>query len=177
MRNAWVMLVAITVVFVSGCSSPCKVGRAVNTALAPETASSVWAPVLKSPNPTQEKVRSQMGAHNLTAFLLTLSANDADTLSKGYAWEYGAVRPDILARYLTDNSTLVASKHVSDIKWVKQPDGTLSGSFLVNTPYGLKATLLFAAYEKDGSVVITKLAIAKKESMAMADGFTVFKKQ
>lgn len=177
MSKALMIWVTITVVFVCGCCSPCKVGRAVNTALSPETASNIWAPVLNSPNLTREKARTQMGAYNLTAFLLTLSANDADTLSKGYAWEYGTVRPDILARYLKDNSTLVAPQHVSHMKWVKLPDGTLSGSFLVNTPYGLKAKLLFVAQEKDGLVVITKLAIAKKGSMDMADGFSVFTKQ
>lgn len=174
MRSVWTMLVIVIAAIVAGYGGPdAKVQTALHAALAPETAPAVWASAIKNPSLTPEDVRKQMGTQNLTTFLLTLSAQDADTLAKGYSWEYGTVRPDALARYLTDNSTLVAAKHTSNLQWAKQPDGTLSGSFAVNTPYGLKATILFSATEKEGSIAVTKLAVAKKGSTAMTDGFAV----
>lgn len=178
MRTVWTMVVMVIAAVVAGCGGPdAKVETALHAALAPETTPAVWTSAIKNPSFTPEDVRKQMGAHNLTAFLLTLSTQDADTLAKGYSWEYGAVRPDVLARYLMDNSTLVATKHTSNLQWTKQPDGSLSGSFAVNTTYGLKGTLLFEATEKEGSFAVTKLAVAKKESTAMTDGFVVFPRE
>jgi hypothetical protein len=178
MRSVWTVLAVVITGFVCGCGGPdAKVQSAVRAALAPETAHAVWAAAIKNPSLTTEDARKQIGEHNLTTFLLTLAVQESATLAQGYSWQYGAVRPDVLAQYLTDNSTLVAAKHTSNLQWAKQPDGTLSGSLAVNTPYGLTATLLFAATEKDGSVVVTRLAIAKKDSTALTDGFTVFTRQ
>lgn len=179
MKRACISLAVMiaSLVMVVGCNGPdAKVGKAVYASLAPETEASSWSPVLKGPGPTQEEVRKLLGSHNLTAFLLTLSAKDSDALAKGYAWDFAAPNPAGIARYLSDNSTLVASKHISNLLWVKGADGKLTGSFVVKTPYGLNATLLFAASEKGGSTVVTKLAVAKKGSAALADGFIVFER-
>lgn len=47
----------------------------------------------------------------------------------------------------------------------------MNGNFAVDTAYGLKAMMLFMSSEKGGAIVVMKLAIAQKESMALTDGF------
>ena len=155
-----------------GCGGPnSKIERAVTLALAPENPAEVSAILKSQQGVTNEEARKKLGAHNFTSFVLTTKG-----LDQNYAWELAPVRPDALARYLSDHSTAVAKKDISNLQWTQQPDGTYSGSLSVNTSYGLKATLLFVAREQNGSLAVTKLAVAKKQSTNLADGFTVFEK-
>jgi hypothetical protein len=171
------LLMILIAGLVSGCGGTrAKIERAVAAALAPETSPDVWTPVLKNPSGKRADMLKGMGSLNFTSFLFAIT-DELDKLTKGYSWELDPrTRPDVLAQYLIDHSTLVAAKDVRDLQWARQPNGTFCGSFSVDTSYGLKAKMLFAASEKDGSIAVTKLVVAKKQSTDLADGFAIFGK-
>ena len=165
-----------------GCAGPGDpVKRAVMAALAPETARETWMPLLKDPSLTAEAVRKGMGADNLTSFLLLAGRDELARLRQDYEWEFGPkdepVRPDVLARYLTAHGTAVARKDIRELPWTAYAGGVCTGSFSIATSYGLNAKLLFEARPRDGKLVVTKLAVAKKQSSALAEGFPIFEKR
>ena len=177
MKSAWMCLTILMAGLVGGCGGTHgKLERAVTAALAPEAPRDAWFPALQqaalsqTTGVTPEAMRQSMGSKNFTSFVLTLTRD----LRQDYAWEFGASQPAAMARYLKEHSTLVARQDVRDLQWTQRPDGTYSGSFSVSTSYGLKATLLFAAREQNGSIEVTKLAVAKKQSRDLSEGFLVF---
>ena len=178
MQRSCMLLMILIAGFVGGCDgTPAKIERAVAAALAPETSPDVWTPVLKSPSSKRADMLKGMGSHNFTSFLFAIT-DELDRLAKGYSWEFDPrTSPALFAQYLIDHSTLVAAKDVRDLQWARQPNGTFSGSFSVDTSYGLKAKMLFAASEKDGAIAVTKLVVARKQSTDLAEGFTIFEKQ
>ena len=169
-------MMVLMAVLMAGCGGVGgKVERAVTAALAPERPEGLTA-LGKSPHPTTQDVPKSIGADNFTCFLLAYGKEARENLARGYAWKFEAMQPVAMAQYLAKHATAVAAKDISGLQWTQQPDGTYSGSFSISTSYGLKATLLFAAREKDGDVEVTKLAVARKQSASLADGFTVFQK-
>lgn len=175
----WIGLLTFCSTYGFGDLDAKKIEPALTAALSPEKPKFNWMPVISNGSATKDEMNESMGSNNFTSFLLLLGKNDLDKLAKEYDWELESNTFNQLAlmKYLGKNSTLVAWKDTSALKFTKQPDGSYAGSISINLPYKLMATLLFVAREDNDACRITKLAVAKKKSTDISKGFTVFEKK
>ena len=155
-----------------------QVERAVTAAMAPEKPASVWTKEMPSfanassdPAAMNTAIADAMGRDSFTCWMITQPAPQLEELEWEFSHGGGGV-----ATYLGKHHTLVRRKDITGLTWAIGKDDSISGTFQVKTPYGLEAAFVFLAEDHAGELEISHLAIQKRGSVEIAEGYTVFRK-
>ena len=182
MKKTIVSLLGVLVLTVGCVGTQTKVKRAVTASLAPETPRSVWTRTPRldpssSPEGNNTAIGKAMGTNNLTGWLLT-SRSALSINPEVYDWQIPRTAGvgGSLAKYLSDNFTAVRCRDIKGLNWSGTSDDAISGSFRVQTSYGLQAAFVFHAKRDADAIEVDHLAIKKKCSSEISEGFTIFKK-
>jgi len=138
----------------------------------PATTRAVLAALAEDPNP--ERLRTELGTNNLTVFLLTLPEENPLTDTQNYEWAWPKPDVRLLAEKLDVDLCAVTLDDLESLSWQETAPGTMRGSFAVEMDYGLQAKFLFEARGSGYALHVTKLAVAKRDSDDIVDGFLVF---
>ncbi len=141
-----------------------------------ETVQAAFADLASAPAGSSQRnlLRARLSSDNLSMFCLTSPIN-ADNAAADYVYETPTHDQMGAATLHTVNAgTVVAPGDISAVTWVDDDPGFAHGSFRFDTSFGNRGTCLFLAMAIGDSWKITKLAIQKKGSDKIEDGYSVF---
>lgn len=160
-------------------ASDVHVTNALQAALAPECTQAEARTALGAlgSNTADATALKKLGTNNFTMFLLSLRPDSPLCKPDKYEWAFDNEKFPQLAKYLGEHATAIAASDVKYLHWVEHPKTHITGSFSVQTVYGLRAAFVFQAEVTDGKVRVTRLAVKKRGSSEPNDAFVVVKPQ
>lgn len=122
----------------------------------------------------QELLKSKLSSANLSFFCLTSELN-----REGNATDYEYEVPSVemvgeASIHTVTNASVVVLDDVVEVSWQDAAPGQAHGSFRYDTKSGYKGRCLFLAAQAGTTWTITQLAIQKKGSGLLEEGYVVF---
>lgn len=150
--------------------------KAVCFAESKEVVHNVFAELAVAPAGTgqREALRAELADDNLSMFCMAGPLNRDDAAAE---FEYGVPALDQITQvsmHTVELGTVVGLDDVTAISWQDDVPGQAHGSFQFDTKCGNKGTCLFQAQQEGEAWTFTRLAIQKKGSDLIADGWPVF---
>ena len=150
--------------------------NAVRFAESRETVQNVFADLASGTAGTsqQDVLRSKLASDNLSMFCTVSPLNREGNETE---FEYASPPLEMIlksAEHTVANASVVDLADVVDVAWVEDGPAQAHGSFRFDTKSGYKGACLFEAAATGADWKITRLAIQKKGSDLLADGWPVF---
>jgi hypothetical protein len=180
MKTRIILLISCAAVLLTGCSRPPDfyVKRALHDVLAPEATPRQTRSTLASmaDSPDLEPVLAVLGTNNFSMFFLAIEL-DSPLFATDY-FEWHCPSPDIglLGQQFERHLTAVAVGDIKVLTFVRTSNVTGTGSFSVDTAYGLRAEFLFVSEGDGDKLRVTQLAVKRKDSNEIADGVIVVRR-
>lgn len=150
--------------------------QAVRFAESREVVQTTFADLAAGPAGTsqQDVLRSKLASDNLSMFC-TISALNRE--GNETEFEYASPALEMItasAEHTVANASVVDLADVAEVTWQDDAPGQAHGSFLFDTKSGYKGVCLFQAKQDGETWNIARLAIQKKGSGRIEDGYPVF---
>jgi hypothetical protein len=162
----------------SACSPPARDAQllgSLHDALAPEASRSETIDILAALAHSADivPVIDALGTNNFTTFFLSLQKDSPLLLTDEYECTIPKTDIPIFGKYVGTHATAIAVHDIDCLAHDSSPDGTGCGSFSVDMSWGFTATFLFTTRKQGHKIEVTRLAIKRKDSPDIDDGFIV----
>ena len=122
----------------------------------------------------QDLLKSKLRSDNLSMFCMTGPLNP-ENAAANFEYEVPGLEQIAMAAMQTaELGAVVCLNDVADVSWAETAPDQAHGSFRYATKSGYRGTCLFRARQEGSIWIITRLAIQKKGSELIEDGYPVF---